>query len=122
MEDDFFNVLDAKRELRQGIVEVNRGLVYSVKWLAEMCHGLADVDINGEDEKDNFYIKMLEGIAPKECNNYFLAKSYFDIREYDRAAHLVRNASSPVPRFLHLYETYMAVEKRRLDSTIDGCF
>uniref|UniRef100_A0A1B0BXN6 Cdc23 domain-containing protein n=1 Tax=Glossina palpalis gambiensis TaxID=67801 RepID=A0A1B0BXN6_9MUSC len=47
------------------------------------------------------------------------AKSYFDVREYDRAAHLVRNDSSPVPRFLHLYATYMALEKRRLDSTTD---
>ncbi|XP_037893977.1 cell division cycle protein 23 homolog [Glossina fuscipes] len=112
MEDDFFKVLDAKRKLRQGIVECQ-------KWLAEMCHGLADVDIDGEDEKDNFGIKMLEGIAPKEYDNYFLAKCYFDVREYDRAAHLVRNASSPVPRFLHLYATYMAVEKRRMDSTTD---
>ncbi|KAL9871535.1 cell division cycle protein 23 homolog isoform 1-T1 [Glossina fuscipes fuscipes] len=119
MEDDFFNVLDAKRELRQSIVECQkRGLDYSVKWLAEMCHGLADVDIDGEDEKDNFGIKMLEGIAPREYDNYFLAKSYFDVREY-KAAHLVRNASSPVPRFLHLYATYMAMEKRRLDSTTD---
>ncbi|XP_037897611.1 uncharacterized protein MAL13P1.304 [Glossina fuscipes] len=48
-----------------------------------------------------------------------MPKSYFDVREYDRAAHLVRNASSPVPRFLHLYATYMALEKRRLDSTTD---
>ncbi|KAI9577473.1 hypothetical protein GQX74_014857, partial [Glossina fuscipes] len=62
---------------------------------------------------------MLEGIAPKKYDNYFLAKSYLDVREYDRAAHLVRNASSPVPRFLHSYATYMAVEKRRLDSTTD---
>uniref|UniRef100_A0A1B0AQY2 Cdc23 domain-containing protein n=1 Tax=Glossina palpalis gambiensis TaxID=67801 RepID=A0A1B0AQY2_9MUSC len=80
-----------------------------------MCHGLADID--GEDEKDNFDIKMLEGIAPKEYDNYFLAKSYFDVREYNRAAHLERNASSSVPRLLHLYATYMAVKKRRLEST-----
>uniref|UniRef100_A0A1A9WZY1 Cyclosome subunit 8 n=1 Tax=Glossina brevipalpis TaxID=37001 RepID=A0A1A9WZY1_9MUSC len=122
MEDDFFNVplQEVKRELRQGIVECQkRGLLYSVKWLAEMCHGLSDVDIDDEGEKNNFGIKMLEGIAPKEYDNYFLAKSYFDVREYNRAAHLVRNATSPVPRFLHLYATYMAVEKRRLDSTTD---
>ncbi|KAI9578547.1 hypothetical protein GQX74_009121, partial [Glossina fuscipes] len=62
---------------------------------------------------------MLEGIAPKEYDNYFLTKSYFDVREYDKAAHLVRNASSPVPRFLHLFATCMAVEKRRLDSPFD---
>uniref|UniRef100_A0A1B0BJ66 Cdc23 domain-containing protein n=1 Tax=Glossina palpalis gambiensis TaxID=67801 RepID=A0A1B0BJ66_9MUSC len=75
-----------------------------------MCRGLADVDVDGEYEKDNFGIKMLEGIAPKEYDNYFLAKSYFDVREYDRAAHLVRNTSSPVPRFLHLYATYLMTQ------------
>ncbi|KAI9578375.1 cell division cycle protein 23 homolog isoform 1-T4 [Glossina fuscipes fuscipes] len=84
-----------------------------------MCHGFADVDIDGEDEKDIFDIKMMEGITPKEYDNYFLAKSYFDVREYNRAAHLERNASSAVPRFLHLYATSMAMEKRRLDSTTD---
>uniref|UniRef100_A0A1B0BX49 Cdc23 domain-containing protein n=1 Tax=Glossina palpalis gambiensis TaxID=67801 RepID=A0A1B0BX49_9MUSC len=84
-----------------------------------MCHGFADVDIDGEDEKDIFDIKMMEGITPKEYDNYFLAKSYFDVREYNRAAHFVRNASSAVPRFLHLYAISMAVEKRRLDSTTD---
>uniref|UniRef100_A0A1B0BN54 Cdc23 domain-containing protein n=1 Tax=Glossina palpalis gambiensis TaxID=67801 RepID=A0A1B0BN54_9MUSC len=62
---------------------------------------------------------MLEGIAPKRYDNYFLAKSYFDVREYDRAAHLVRNGNSLVPRFLHFYATYMAVEKRQLDSNTD---
>uniref|UniRef100_A0A1B0BR41 Uncharacterized protein n=1 Tax=Glossina palpalis gambiensis TaxID=67801 RepID=A0A1B0BR41_9MUSC len=99
MEDDFFNVLDAKRELRQGIVDCQkRGLVYSVKWLAEMCHDLANVDIDGKDEKDNI-------IAPKEYDIYFLAT--------------MRNDSPPVPRFLHIYAPYMAVEKRRLDSTTD---
>ncbi|XP_037897324.1 cell division cycle protein 23 homolog [Glossina fuscipes] len=97
MEDDFFNVLDAKRELRQGIVDCQkRGLVYSVKWLAEMCHDLANVDIDGKDEKDNF-------IAPKEYDIYFLAKSYFDCGMVS----------------YHIYATYMAVEKRRLDSTTD---
>uniref|UniRef100_A0A1A9V248 Cdc23 domain-containing protein n=1 Tax=Glossina austeni TaxID=7395 RepID=A0A1A9V248_GLOAU len=62
---------------------------------------------------------MLEGIARKQYLNYYLAKIYFDVHEYDRAAHLVRNATSPVPTFLHLYATYMAVAKRRLDSTTD---
>uniref|UniRef100_A0A1B0BLD2 Cdc23 domain-containing protein n=1 Tax=Glossina palpalis gambiensis TaxID=67801 RepID=A0A1B0BLD2_9MUSC len=119
MEDDFFNVPDAKRELRQGIVECQkRGVVYSVKWLAEICHGLAGVDIDGEDERDNFDIR-LESKAPKEYDNYFLGKSNFDVREYYRAAHLGRNVSSPVFRFLHLYATFMAAEKRRLDSATD---
>lgn len=58
-------------------------------------------------------------IATNEQDAYDLAKSYFDIREYDRAAYFVRDAESPIPQFLHLYSTYMAKEKRRLDSMTD---
>ncbi|XP_016964271.3 cell division cycle protein 23 homolog [Drosophila biarmipes] len=121
---EFFSVLlpDVKRELRRGIIECSkRGLLHSTKWLAEMHHGLSDVHIDNEapDEDRTFSECQLEGIAPAEYSDYFLAKSYYDVREYDRAAHAVRNCESSVPRFLHFYSTYMAREKRRLDSTTD---
>ncbi|KAH8323541.1 hypothetical protein KR067_013235, partial [Drosophila pandora] len=122
---DFFSVLlpDVKKELRRGIVECSkRGLLHTTKWLAEMHHGLNDVQIDGEEatEEDRTFSEcQLEGIAPAEYSDYFLAKSYYDVREYDRAAHAVRNCESSVPRFLHFYSTYMAREKRRLDSTTD---
>ncbi|GBP01968.1 Cell division cycle protein 23 homolog [Eumeta japonica] len=82
-----------------------------------MNHGLVDIDANSE--KFVFSEVMLQDIAPAEYDNYFLAKCYFDVREYDRAAYMVRNAESAVPRFLYLYATYMGLEKRRLDSTTD---
>ncbi|KAI8117955.1 Cell division cycle protein 23 like protein [Lucilia cuprina] len=122
MEDEYFNVPleDVKRELRRGIIECQkRGLLHSAKWLAEMNHGLSDVDIDMNSEKCDFSEVALDGITPVEYDNYYLAKCYFDVREYDRAAYLVRNAESAVPRFLHLYATYMGLEKRRLDSTTD---
>ncbi|EDW90524.1 cell division cycle protein 23 homolog [Drosophila yakuba] len=120
---EFFSVLlpDVKRELRRGIIECSkRGLLHSTKWLAEMHHGLNDVHIDNETDEDRTFNEcQLEGIAPSEYSDYFLAKSYYDVREYDRAAHAVRNCESSVPRFLHFYSTYMAREKRRLDSTTD---
>ncbi|XP_065358342.1 cell division cycle protein 23 homolog [Calliphora vicina] len=122
MEDEYFNVPleDVKRELRRGIIECQkRGLLHSAKWLAEMNHGLSDVDIDMNSEKCDFSEVALDGITALEYDNYYLAKCYFDVREYDRAAYLVRNAESCVPRFLHLYATYMGLEKRRLDSTTD---
>lgn len=122
MEDVYFNVPleNVKRELRRGIIECQkRGLIHSAKWLAEMNHGLCDVEIDVNSEKCDFSEVALLGVTPVEYDNYYLAKSYFDVREYDRAAYLVRNAESPVPRFLHLYATYMGLEKRRLDSTTD---
>lgn len=122
MEDDYFNVpLDnVKRELRRGIIECQkRGLLHSAKWLAEMNHGLCELDIDSNNDRCDYSEMSLQGIAPAEYDTYFLAKCYFDVREYDRAAYLVRNAESAVPRFLYLYATYMGLEKRRLDSTTD---
>ncbi|EDW77381.2 uncharacterized protein Dwil_GK18267 [Drosophila willistoni] len=128
---DFFNVCmpEVKRELRRGIIECSkRGLLHTTKWLAEMHHGLSEVNIDGATNEaaaaptaadQSFSESQLEGIAPSEYSEYFLAKSYYDVREYERAAHAVRNCESSVPRFLHLYSTYMAKEKRRLDSTTD---
>ncbi|KAM8717315.1 hypothetical protein ACLKA7_004077 [Drosophila subpalustris] len=113
---------DVKKELRRGVIECSkRGLLHTTKWLAEMHHGLSDVHIDNAppDDDRSFSECQLEGIAPAEYSAYFLAKSYYDVREYDRAAHAVRNCESDVPRFLHLYSTYMAKEKRRLDSTTD---
>ncbi|XP_011178435.1 cell division cycle protein 23 homolog [Zeugodacus cucurbitae] len=131
MEEDLFNIPlpDVKRELRRGIVECQkRGLIQSAKWLAEMSHGLSDVECDGDvpnrckqnipsDNEEG--CQFLEGISQAEYDNYFLAKSYFDVREYDRAAYFVRNCESSVPRFLHLYATFLAKEKKRLDSTTD---
>ncbi|XP_067625055.1 cell division cycle protein 23 homolog [Eurosta solidaginis] len=131
MEEDLFNIplSDVKRELRRGIIECQkRGLNQSAKWLAEMNHGLSDNDCQGAgDSNCNRHMspdggescQFLEGISTAEYDDYFLAKSYFDVREYDRAAYFVRNCESSVPRFLHLYATYMAKEKRRLDTTTD---
>lgn len=123
MEDEFFNVSlqDVKRELRRGMVECQkRGLIQSTKWLAEMNFGLSEVEIDGvATETPIVKENALTGIDPADYDIYFLAKSYFDVQEYARAAYTVRNATSPVPRFLHLYATYMALEKKRLDSTTD---
>ena len=48
-----------------------------------------------------------------------MAKSYFDLKEYDRAAFFARGLSSPLGRFLHLYSRYMSAEKKRLDDLTD---
>lgn len=61
-----------------------------------------------------------DGIAPEEYDSYILAKSYFDGREYDRAAYFTRSCKSPVPKFLNLYSMYLAKEKKRLDNSPDS--
>ena len=118
MIDETFNLslCEAKTDIYQGIVECNkRGLVQSAKWLAELNNGLADVKVKSEKLQN----LSLKGIAENEYDAYLLAKSYFDVREYDRAAYFLRNSVSPVPKFLYLYSSYMSKEKKRLDNMSD---
>ncbi|KAL7274786.1 Anaphase-promoting complex subunit 8 [Rhizina undulata] len=48
-----------------------------------------------------------------ELSIYLLAKSYFDVHEYDRCARVLADCKSSKSRFLHLYARYIAGEKRR---------
>ncbi|KAI9577862.1 hypothetical protein GQX74_011049 [Glossina fuscipes] len=52
---------------------------------------------------------LFENLRNETSLYYLLSNNHFKIKCY----------SSSVPRFLHLYATYMEVEKRRLDSTTD---
>lgn len=110
-----------------------RGLTHTAVWLTELKLGL-DPDMlkksapstsassssslpeNLLDAMKNCYI---DGIAERERDFYDVARNYYDAREYDRAAHIIRASNSPVPRFLYLYSLYMSIEKKRLDNTTD---
>lgn len=84
------------------------------KWLSELNQGL---------QLENFKLAPPPygcEVPEKEYDEYCLAKSYFDCREYDRAAYFTRNSTSPVPKFLNLYSMYMAKEKKRLDNSPDN--
>lgn len=38
---------------------------------------------------------------------YLLAKTYFDCKEYRRAAHVLRDQTSKIPMFLRFYSLYL---------------
>lgn len=88
----------------------------SGKWLAELSHGLKIPDF----KIDTTATFNDTGISEEDYDDYCMAKSYFDFREYDRAAYFTRNCTSPVPKFLNLYSMYMAKEKKRLDNSPDS--
>lgn len=117
------SLADIKRDITLGLAECSRrGLAHSVKWLAELQYGLViPADLQQTVAAATASPTVGEPISIAECeqSDYDLAKSYFDLHEYDRAAYFVRNAESPIPKFLHLYGTYMAKEKRRLDNLTD---
>lgn len=110
------NISSVKEDIQIGILECQkRGLMQSTKFLAELNHGLPDVEVKIDHEKNSPY----SGIVPKELDNYLLARSYVDCREYERAAHFTQNCTSPVPKFLHYYASYLAKEKKKLDDMVD---
>ncbi|KAI9087553.1 hypothetical protein K1719_030423 [Acacia pycnantha] len=50
---------------------------------------------------------------------YLLAKSYFDCREYKRAAHVLRDQTGRKSLFLRFYALYLAGEKRKEEEMIE---
>lgn len=127
MAEPFFNVplRQIHQEIQLEIIECRkRGLIRTATWLAEMKLGMDTKRIAREpqtpDEKEQFEREIknrhLNGIDPKEINGYDLARSYFDIEEFERGAHFVSNAKSPVPQFLFYYSMYKSKEKKRNDS------
>lgn len=119
MSEDLFNLRldEVKSDIYRGIFECNkRGLLQNAKWLSELAHGLCDIEVE---------VKEIENSAENEIklvdyDNYLLAKSYYDCKEYDRAAYFTRNCESSIPKFIHLYSTYMAKEKKRLDNMTEN--
>lgn len=49
-----------------------------------------------------------------------LATSYFDLKEYERAAHALEGVTSPRAYFLYIYAQYLADETHRLDNAADS--
>ena len=113
---------EVKLDLRRGTIECNkRGLQQSAKWLAEINFSLPATGPASEEASATPAGYLLEAdIAPSELDRYYMAKAYFDCREYDRAAFFLADCQSPVPRFLRYYATYMAREKRKLEKLVDG--
>lgn len=130
MNTSLFNVplSQIKRDIQLTQIECRkRGLAHTAVWLSELKIGL-DPALLSEgtsmtDDKDSLEDAMknchMDGIAEKERDVYDLARNYFDLREYDRAAHIIRNTQSPVPRFLYFYSMFMSKEKKRLDNMTD---
>lgn len=114
---ELINLLEVKRDIYRGIAECSkRGLIHSAKWLAGMSHGLATTE---KISPSQCFQDPTFGIADDEFDDYILAKTFFDVQEYDRSAYFTRNCVSAVPNFLHLYATYMSKEKKRLDNLAD---
>jgi len=106
------DAVKANRECSQ------RGLSQSAKWAAEIMYALDHVSVSKTD-----LLKFSSESSENEVveyDRYTLAKSYFDLQEYDRAAHFSKSCTSSKAYFIHIYSRYLAGEKRKVDDAVDS--
>ncbi|KOC68110.1 Cell division cycle protein 23 like protein [Habropoda laboriosa] len=107
-----FDIKEVKTDLLRAINECSqRGLLHTTKWLAELSYSLKDVKLNTHDITTDLYIAD----TSEEEDTYILAKTYFDLKEYDRAAYFTEQCKTPKVRFLYLYSRYLSGEKKKID-------
>nr|CAD7571578.1 unnamed protein product [Timema californicum] len=111
-----FDLKEIKKDLQRAIAECSeRGLFNSTKWLAEMNFALDDVKL---DPSEN--VLPSSTYLNSEADKFMLAKSYFDLKEFDRAAYFTKDGRTPRVRFLHFYSRYLSAEKKRVENLIDS--
>lgn len=99
-----------------------RGLRCSAKWAAEQLVGLArapqldhDQDMLGAAIGD----EPAQQESEAEEDIFLLAKAYFDVNEFLRAAHALARARSDRCRFLRWYSMFLAGEKRKDEESLE---
>lgn len=96
------------------LVLTNLNLVHAAKWCTEALSGIAQID-----EPFEFPTLVLDEDEKHDQFNFMLAKSYFNCKEFDRAAHVLKNCLSGNALFLRLYSIYISVDKKATEET-DG--
>jgi anaphase-promoting complex subunit 8 len=101
------SVCRVRAELRAAVEDTRRrGLLYAAKWAAEQLQGLPAAESEAPQP------------PPQESDLLLLARSYFDLKEYRRAAHVIDSSTAPdahsaVALFVRMYALYLAGEKLR---------
>ncbi|KAK1373289.1 Anaphase-promoting complex subunit 8 [Heracleum sosnowskyi] len=137
-----------KNELRSAIRDLNERCLYSAsKWAAEQLMGIL-IDEEKNIPVRNKYLKVNSStrrrsrtdessstvgagayvstpVRRDEYNDgmdndfYVLAKSYFDCKEYRRAAHVLRDQTGKKAIFLRGYSLFLAGQKRKEEENIE---
>ncbi|XP_029141509.1 cell division cycle protein 23 homolog [Protobothrops mucrosquamatus] len=113
---DFSDLRGIKKQLLD-VAERSRerGLQHSGKWASELALALDPLPLNELPP-----VPELTEEDACDLDAYTLAKSYFDLKEYDRAAYFLRNCKSPKAYFLYMYSRYLSGEKKKDDETVDS--
>lgn len=107
-----------------------RGLKQSSKWAAELLLSLS------RNIEDNHYLNTSSDLNVSDWQTinqsadaldissvsrlysdakYLMAKSCYDLNEFERTAFFTRDSTDSVSKFLHYYSKYLSAEKKRLD-------
>lgn len=78
-------------------------LNYSLKTVCQDINPITG-NMNMQNEDDDVYI---------------LAKSYFNLKEYDRAAYFLDTCKTTRAKFLYFYSLYLSGEKKKIDNMSD---
>ncbi|KAJ8686394.1 hypothetical protein QAD02_022188 [Eretmocerus hayati] len=109
-----WDIMNIKSEIVKAIHDCSqRGLVQTTKWLAELNFSLKCSSNETIDSSINV-------TQPSEDDDAcMLAKSYFDLKEYDRSAFFLKDCKTAKARFLYYYSVYLSGEKKKIDNMTD---
>lgn len=108
-----------REDLRSAVREQSeRGLHSSSKWCAEQLVGLSSSPAAGAPAN-----AAAAPAAPADDGDatdaLLLSRSYFQMREYMRASHVLEETPGHKARFLRLYALYLAGERRKDDQMLE---
>ena len=115
------NTRAVRDELRVAVRQLSeRGLRCSSKWAAEQLVGLRRDAAADEDQEMVASASVEDPVeSEQEQDAVLLAKAYFDVNEFLRAAHTLRGARAPCGRFLRWYSLFLAGEKRKDEESLE---
>ncbi|KAF6260843.1 POT family-domain-containing protein [Scenedesmus sp. NREL 46B-D3] len=94
-----------------------RCLQQSVKWAAEQLVGLPEAAFEaGAQQAAEAAARSCQPAHPRLLQG----RSYFELKEYQRAAHVLAGLDSPVAVFLRCYALYLAGERRKEEERIEA--
>ncbi|WIA34840.1 hypothetical protein OEZ86_013138 [Tetradesmus obliquus] len=95
----------------------SRCLQQSVKWAAEQLVGLPEAAFEaGAQQAAEARARSWQPEHPRLVQG----RSYFDLKEYLRAAHVLAGIDTPVAVFLRCYALYLAGEKRKEEQRVEA--
>lgn len=102
-------------ELYQASIKLDDLCLYNAaKWITEALLGLSPTE-----EPFDYAPPSLDDLEKQDRFAFMLAKNYFNCKEFDRAAHTLRNCVSGDALFLRLYAMYISIDKKATEDA-DG--